>query len=41
MSRYLEGAGRPHESGPAIALIYGTGMITQGGGTGACSGNER
>ena len=28
LSRYLEGAGRPHDSGPKIALIYGTGLIT-------------
>lgn len=32
LSRYLEGAGRPHESGPKIALIYGTGIVTQGSG---------
>jgi len=32
LSRYLDGAGRPHDSGPKIALIYGTGMITAGGG---------
>ncbi len=32
LSRYLEGAGRPHKSGPKIALIYGTGIVTQGGG---------
>ena len=30
-SRYLDGAGRPHRSGPKIALIYGTGLITAGG----------
>jgi protease-4 len=34
LSRYLRGAGRPHDSGPAIALIYGTGLITRGGGSG-------
>ncbi len=33
LSRYLEGAGRPHDSGAKIALIYGTGLITAGGGT--------
>src|SRR6185295_20226175 len=33
IARYLEGAGRPHDDGPTIALIYGTGMITEGGGT--------
>ena len=27
---YLEGAGRPHEKGPTIALIYGTGLIQRG-----------
>jgi protease-4 len=32
LSRYLEGAGGPHKSGPKIALIYGTGVVTQGGG---------
>jgi protease-4 len=33
LSRYLRGAGRPHNSGPTIALIYGTGLITRGGGS--------
>ena len=32
-SRYLKEAGRPHTSGSAIALIYGTGLITRGGST--------
>jgi protease-4 len=32
LSRYLEGAGHPHNKGPTIALIYGTGLIVQGGG---------
>ena len=32
LSRYLDGAGTPHDSGPKIALIYGTGTITAGGG---------
>ena len=27
---YLQGAGRPHEKGPTIALIYGTGLIQRG-----------
>src|SRR5262249_38536191 len=27
---YLDGAGRPHEKGPTIALIYGTGLIQRG-----------
>jgi protease-4 len=31
VSRYLEGAGHPHDKGPTIALIHGTGLITQGG----------
>jgi protease IV len=33
LSRYLDGAGRPHDSGPTIALVYGTGLVTRGGGT--------
>jgi protease-4 len=33
LSRYLDGAGRPNDSGPTIALIYGTGLVTAGGGT--------
>jgi len=32
LSRYLEGAGHPHNKGSTIALIYGTGLIVQGGG---------
>jgi protease IV len=32
LSRYIDGAGRPHTKGSAIALIYGTGLIVQGGG---------
>jgi len=32
LSRYLNAAGRPHASGSRIALIYGTGLITRGGG---------
>ncbi len=32
LSRYLDGAGHPHDSGPKIALIYGTGLITKSGG---------
>jgi len=32
LSRYIDGAGRPHTKGPGIALIYGTGLIVQGGG---------
>ncbi len=34
-SRYLDGAGKPYDSGPKIALIYGTGLITAGGGAGS------
>ncbi|HLY46783.1 MAG TPA: signal peptide peptidase SppA [Stellaceae bacterium] len=30
LTRYLARAGRPHRSGPTIALIYGTGLVTQG-----------
>ena len=30
LSRYLDGAGRPHQSGPIIAVIYGTGLIARG-----------
>ena len=33
LSLYLAGAGRPHRSGPKIALIYGTGLLTSGDGT--------
>ena len=33
VSRYLDAAGPPHDSGPKIALIHGTGLITQGGGS--------
>src|SRR5712671_2930259 len=33
LSRYIEGAGRPHTKGPAIALIYGAGLMVQGGGS--------
>ena len=33
LSRYLDGAGRPHDSGPKIALIYGVGLVTKGGST--------
>src|SRR6266567_3169941 len=32
LSRYLDGAGHPHTSGPTIALVYGTGLVTRGGG---------
>ena len=33
VARYLKRAGRPNASGSEIALIYGTGMVTRGGGT--------
>ena len=32
LMRYLGEAGRPHTSGPTIALIYATGLIDRGGG---------
>jgi protease-4 len=34
-TRYLKSAGRPHDSGEKIALIYGSGLITEGGGKSA------
>lgn len=30
LARYLDLAGRPYRSGPTIAVIYGTGLITRG-----------
>ena len=33
LTRYLDAAGRPHQSGPTIAVIYGTGLITSGKGS--------
>ena len=30
LQRYLDGAGRPHQSGPTVAVIYGTGLIGRG-----------
>ncbi len=30
LQRYLDSAGRPHQSGPTVAVIYGTGLITRG-----------
>jgi protease-4 len=30
LTRYLDTAGRPHQSGPTVAVIYGTGLITRG-----------
>ena len=30
LARYLDRAGRPHESGPTIAVIYGSGLIARG-----------
>ncbi len=32
LARYLDTAGRPHQSGPTVALIYATGLIDRGGG---------
>jgi protease IV len=32
LTRYLSAAGRPHQSGPKIALIYANGLITRGNG---------
>jgi protease IV len=42
LSTYLDSAGRPHTSGPEIALIYGDGLIVRGNGTGSllASGTE-
>jgi protease IV len=38
---YLESAGRPHQSGPTIAVIYGNGLITRDGSSGSpLSGSE-
>jgi protease-4 len=31
LKRYLDAAGRPHDEGAEIALVYGTGLISQGG----------
>src|SRR5262249_11338588 len=39
LSRYLSGAGRPHDSGDKIALIYGTGLVVKGGGSPSLLGN--
>jgi len=40
LSDYLDRAGHPHQSGPTIALIYGTGLIQRGGsGGGLTSGS--
>ncbi len=30
LTRYLEGAGRPHQSGKTVALIYGVGSVQRG-----------
>jgi protease IV len=32
---YLQSAGRPHQSGPAIAVIYASGLITRDGSSGS------
>lgn len=41
ISRYLRGAGRPHASGPTIALIYGTGLISRGGSEDSLTGDDQ
>src|SRR5438552_7846436 len=33
LSRYIEGAGRPHTKGPALPLIHGAGLMVQGCGS--------
>jgi protease IV len=40
LSRYLKTAGRPHDSGAEIALVYGTGLITRSGTGGLTSATE-
>lgn len=35
VSRYLDAAGRPHDHGATIALIYGTGLIARSGSRGS------
>jgi protease IV len=40
LSRYLDGAGRPHDSGEKIALIYGTGLIVAGDSGGSLAGDS-
>jgi protease-4 len=40
LSRYLAAAGRPNSSGSQIALIYGTGLISRGGGTAGALAEE-
>jgi protease-4 len=39
VSRYNRSAGGPHDQGPKIALIYGTGLITGGDEAGSLAGN--
>jgi protease-4 len=39
-SRYLTAAGRPHEKGAQIALIYGTGLVMRGGSAAGALGEE-
>src|SRR5262249_55581186 len=38
-ARYLKSAGKPHDSGTKIALIYASGLITQEGAGSGLSGN--
>ncbi len=40
LSRYVDGAGRPHDTGEKIALIYGTGLIVAGDGSSSLAGNQ-
>ncbi|MBV8889958.1 MAG: signal peptide peptidase SppA [Alphaproteobacteria bacterium] len=40
LATYLDDAGRPHESGPAIALIYGTGLIQRDASSGGLLAGE-
>ncbi|MBV9826346.1 MAG: signal peptide peptidase SppA [Alphaproteobacteria bacterium] len=39
-TRYLGSAGRPHNSGPKIALIYANGLITQEGASSSLAGSN-
>lgn len=40
LEKYLERAGRPHQQGPVVALIYGVGAITRGHSQGSPVGGE-
>ncbi|HXP29639.1 MAG TPA: signal peptide peptidase SppA [Stellaceae bacterium] len=39
LARYLDAAGEPHSSGPTVALIYASGLIARGGGSGPLGGS--